>query len=90
MDKKSKKVKHPDPDEQFPLPIYNSEDDIYRRMKEVRLDNVIDDEEGLGNDLDVPGSELDDANEKIVEEDEENNYYSLGGDDHVDLEEDRQ
>ena len=40
-----------------------------------------------GDDLDVPGSELDDAQESIGEEDEENNYYSLGGDDHNDLEE---
>ena len=39
-------------------------------------------------DLDVPGSELDDAQEAIGSEDEENNYYSLGGDDHNDLEED--
>ena len=30
-----------------------------------------------GSDLDVPGSEADDANEKIGEEDEENNSYSL-------------
>jgi hypothetical protein len=30
-----------------------------------------------GSDLDVPGSELDDANEEIGEEDEENNSYSL-------------
>jgi len=30
-----------------------------------------------GKDLDVPGSEQDDANEKIGEEDEENNSYSL-------------
>lgn len=30
-----------------------------------------------GSDLDVPGSEEDDANEKIGEEDEENNAYSL-------------
>lgn len=34
-----------------------------------------------GKDLDVPGSELDDAQEAIGSEDEENNYYSLGGDD---------
>ena len=40
-----------------------------------------------GSDLDVPGSELDDEQEKIGNEDEENNYYSLGGDDHNDLEE---
>ncbi|MGE5382325.1 MAG: hypothetical protein ACM3PX_02720 [Omnitrophica WOR_2 bacterium] len=31
-------------------------------------------------DLDVPGSELDDDMEEIGNEDEENNYYSLGGD----------
>ena len=30
-------------------------------------------------DLDIPGSELDDDMEDIGEEDEENNYYSLGG-----------
>ena len=40
-----------------------------------------------GSDLDVPGSELDDAQENIGNEDEENNYYSLGGDNHNDLEE---
>lgn len=31
-------------------------------------------------DLDIPGTELDDENERIGNEDEENNYYSLGGD----------
>ena len=31
------------------------------------------------DDLDVPGAENDDANEKIGEEDEENNEYSIGG-----------
>ena len=40
-----------------------------------------------GDDLDIPGSELDDLQEDIGSEDEENNYYSLGGDDHDDLEE---
>jgi len=30
----------------------------------------------IGNDLDVPGSELDDQQEDIGSEDEENNYYS--------------
>jgi hypothetical protein len=33
-------------------------------------------------DLDIPGSELDDQQEDIGSEDEENNYYSLGGDNH--------
>lgn len=42
-----------------------------------------------GSDLDIPGSELDDELEYIGSEDEENNYYSLGGDDHDDLEENR-
>jgi hypothetical protein len=41
-----------------------------------------------GDDLDVPGAELDDAQEIIGSEDEENNYYSLGGDDKENLEED--
>jgi hypothetical protein len=39
--------------------------------------------------LDIPGAELDDENEAIGEEDEENNYYSLGGDNHENLEEDQ-
>ncbi len=42
-----------------------------------------------GGDLDVPGSELDDQQESVGSEDEENNYYSLGGDNHNDLEEDK-
>lgn len=33
-----------------------------------------------GEDLDIPGAELDDAREEIGSEDEENNSYSLGGD----------
>jgi hypothetical protein len=45
------------------------------------------DEEHSEEDLDIPGSELDDHQEDIGSEDEENNYYSLGGDDHNDLEE---
>lgn len=42
-----------------------------------------------GKDLDVPGSELDDDREEVGSEDEENNSYSLGGDNHEDLEEPR-
>ena len=48
------------------------------------LDNTDDEGEKLnessdmsGNDLDVPGSEDDDADEEIGEEDEENNSYSI-------------
>ena len=42
-----------------------------------------------GSDLDVPGSELDDYQEGMGNEDEENNFYSIGGDNHNDLEEDQ-
>lgn len=46
-------------------------------------------EDVTGEDLDVPGSEADEAEENSGSEDEENNYYSLGGDNHNDLDEDR-
>jgi hypothetical protein len=41
------------------------------------------------SELDVPGSELDDEQEDIGSEDEENNYYSIGGDNHSDLDENK-
>ena len=78
-------------------PEYSAADDIYSKGEKIDLD-----EEGdlkaagkksgkniTGDDLDIPGSEADDTNEEIGEEDEENNYYSLGGDDHENLEEDK-
>ncbi len=40
-----------------------------------------------GKDLDIPGSEPDDDQHFTGSEDEENNFYSLGGDDHNDLDE---
>jgi hypothetical protein len=40
-----------------------------------------------GKDLDVPGAELDDDQEMKGSEDEENNSYSIGGDNHDKLEE---
>jgi hypothetical protein len=86
-------------------PPYPRSEDIYSQFKEedINLDmnvkenpekpgkmNEKDFEEDMtGNDLDVPGAELDDAQENIGSEDEENNYYSLGGDDHNDLDEDK-
>lgn len=39
-------------------------------------------------DLDIPGNEDDEAAPESGKEDEENNFYSLGGDDHDDLEAD--
>lgn len=46
-------------------------------------------DDASGRDLDIPGSELDDEQENIGNEDEENNYYSIGGDDHNNLDEDK-
>ena len=61
-----------------------SEDEI--ELDDAKLDNTDDDGELLnekssaddasGSDLDIPGSEDDDADEAIGEEDEENNGYS--------------
>jgi hypothetical protein len=83
-------------DKKFPLPIYKKEDDIYNKEKEEPLEEeqpekrlVNKADKSPGDDLDIPGTELDDVDEEIGEEDEENNYYSLGGDDHDDLEEDK-
>jgi hypothetical protein len=86
-------------------PPYPGSDDIYSQFKEtdINIDTNIQDrfekpgkmnekdfeEDMTGNDLDVPGAELDDVQENIGSEDEENNYYSLGGDDHDDLDEDK-
>lgn len=82
-------------------PKYDNKDDIFEKGKKLPIDPddigqmenkeiTFDDNPDLDLDegLDVPGADLDDADEFIGEEDEENNYYSLGGDDHDDLEED--
>ena len=70
---------------------YNSSEDIYNQDDKLSLDidgnvenpNIVDDME---MNLDVPGSELDNSEEKIGSGDEENNYWSLGGENHEDLE----
>ena len=70
-------------------------EDISKAKKSNPDDEVLSDidmefnEVLVGSDLDIPGSELDDEQEMIGSEDEENNYYSLGGDDHNDLDEDK-
>ena len=69
-------------------PVYPAEDDIYNKLDRESLKEKTD--SPLDKGLDVPGAELDDANEIIGEEDEENNYYSLGGDDHNDLDENQE
>ncbi len=69
-------------------------------LQHASLDSVDDDGDPLnevsslnenmtGEDLDIPGGSADDANERIGEEDEENNYYSLGGDLHESQEENK-
>lgn len=69
-------------------------DDITKKKIPVEINkrsksNEKDFEEDMsGGDLDIPGSELDDAQEEVGSEDEENNHYSIGGDNHNDLEED--
>jgi hypothetical protein len=86
-------------------PLYPSNEDIYSQFKEedididpnikerlekpVRGDNKEFQEDLTGEDLDIPGAELDDEQEEIGSEDEENNYYSLGGDNHENLDEDK-
>lgn len=46
-------------------------------------------EDMSGSDLDIPGTEINETDMMTGEEDEENDFYSLGGDNHTDLEEDQ-
>ena len=91
-DKKDQKVSENEP---LPgTPASSADEDIYNQEKKEVFN-----EDGLPGkpekkpaslikeELDIPGTELDDANEIIGEEDEENNYYSLGGEDHHNLDE---
>jgi hypothetical protein len=60
-----------------------------KETEEMGINNQKDfSEDFSGSDLDIPGSELDDSQEEIGSEDEENNLYSIGGDNHDNLEED--
>ena len=70
-----------------PEDVSNVKDSGANNKSRIRSENDFDDDES-GSDLDVPGSELDDEQEFVGSEDEENNYYSLGSDDHNDLDED--
>ena len=83
---------------EYPLPkAYSSDQDIYSKGEKEELDDeelplktpLLKKDEDMDEGLDVPGADLDDEDERIGEEDEENNYYSLGGDNHDDLEEDQ-
>jgi hypothetical protein len=68
----------------------NPEDLSEEKKIDVNYDNWNEkdfNEDHSGADLDVPGSELDDEQEGVGSEDEENNYYSTGGDAHNNLDE---
>lgn len=79
---KSKKAENINPDDNSVITGSNEKVDA---MNEKDFE-----EDMSGSDLDVPGSDFDDSNEEIGEEDEENNYYSLGGDNHENLEESKE
>ena len=66
----------PGDDEKLRDAALDSTDEDGTPLNEDSFDNNI-----SPDDLDVPGAENDDANEKIGEEDEENNEYSIGGPD---------
>lgn len=68
-------------------------EDITKKKAPVEINKVSDlnqkefDEDMSGGDLDIPGLEFVDEFENTGTEDEENSYYSLGGDSHSNLEE---
>jgi hypothetical protein len=80
---RSREDKDLDPEDLTRIKRSDDEDELDLEADE---DQELDDE-FMGGDLDVPGSELDDDMEDIGDEDEENNYYSIGGDKHADLDE---
>lgn len=68
-------------------------EDITKNKAAVEINNVRElnekdfEEDVSGADLDIPGSELDNDLEDIGSEDEENNHYGIGGDNHSNLDE---
>lgn len=85
-----KKKVYGDPEYSANEDIYNQDEEETYNDKELPRDQDGKKKVPLDKSLDIPGDELDDKDEKIGEEDEENNYYSLGGDDHNDLDEDEE
>jgi hypothetical protein len=69
----------PGDDEELREAALDSTDEDGTPLNEGSFDRNI-----SGSDLDVPGADLDNPQENIGEEDEENNEYSLGGDNHPD------
>lgn len=81
---KFKKEAEIDPEDTNSMKDSNEKEDT-----ETWNENEVSEGHTMGDGLDVPGSELDDDEEDIGSEDEENNYYSIGGDNHNDLEENK-
>lgn len=85
--------------DELAYPLYTPDEDIY--VRGVELSRIDPDDITLpktpnqsaledllySSDLDMPITDIDDAEEAIGSEDEENNYYSLGGDDKSSLDE---
>lgn len=67
---KGKKEDSIDPDD---VSKKKAPNDLSNGRNEKDFDDLL-----TGDDLDVPGSELDDESEETGSEDEENNYYSQG------------
>ncbi len=76
---KAKKLDGINPDDNSEIKSPNVADDAWN---ELAPDEIL-----TGEDLDIPGIEASEADEEIGEEDEENSYYSLGGDEHNNLDE---
>jgi hypothetical protein len=55
-------------------------DELKKPVEQNALNELDFEDDVTGNDLDVPGAELDDEQEEIGSEDEENNLYSQAGD----------
>jgi hypothetical protein len=78
-----KEEKELDPEDISKVKKSNPDDEVLSDI-DMEFNEVL-----VGSDLDTPGSELDNEQEMMGSEDEENNYYSLGGDDHNNLDEDK-
>jgi hypothetical protein len=78
---------------QFQKEMEIDPEDISKNKAPVEINNVRElnekdfEEDVSGGDLDIPGSELDDDQEGLGSEDEENNHYGIGGDNHNNLDE---
>jgi len=78
-----KKEKDMDPEDNSKVKKSDKSDRVRTNTEKESNDDA------SGSNLDIPGSELDDEQENVGSEDEENNYYSIGGDEHNNLDEDK-